>query len=149
MDAMTLRIVGDEELLQHIRGMLGSWKRKQLEWAQAGSFIVDRELKLNYSQGPLFSRSALLMRSVHAFVEVMADRIRGGAGTPEIYAEVLETGMVIEGNPYLHFLARDGQWVMTRQVTIPPFKAAEQAAEQAEPDVRAIYDRGVRVFVEG
>ena len=149
MDSMHLRVVGDDELLNHLRRMLGSWRRKQFEMAEAGSYVVEEELQRNYSQGPIFSRSALLYRSVHAFVEVLGDRTRSGAGTPEIYAAVLETGMVIEGKPYLHFLTRDGVWVTTRQVRIPPFRAAELAADEAEPQVRGIYERGVRTFVEG
>lgn len=149
MDSMSLRVVGDEELVNHLRGMLGSWRRRQFEMAEAGAYVVEEELQRKYSQGPIFSRSALLYRSVHAFVELRGDRTRSGAGTPEIYAAVLETGMVIQGNPYLHFLTRDGVWVKTRQVRIPPFRAAELAADEAEPQVRAIYEHGVRTFVEG
>jgi hypothetical protein len=149
MDSMSIRVLGDEELLQRIRRKSSAWKRRFLDAARKASVIVSNELKRNYSAGPLYSRSGNLYRSVREFLDFDGLNVTGGAGTPVFYAEVLEGGKYIEGRPWLRFQTQDGKWISVRSVQIPAFKAAEKAAEQAEPEVRQIYERTVQRFVEG
>ena len=135
---LTIRVLGDEEAATAFRKRGRDWLRVRQQLATESSYIVARELKLAYSEGPLFARSNLLERSVGVFTKTGAQGMESGAGTKVFYAQVHEEGAVIHGNPLMHW-QEDGKWVHARMVTIPARKPGQRAYENAEPKVRKLW----------
>ncbi|MCK4513461.1 hypothetical protein KAW64_17055, partial [bacterium] len=143
-----INIQGNEKLakaLQRSKKGLPQLLQK-LGWASA--YMIERSLKLRYSTGPLYalSGSAGLEGSVHAFLKVQAGRVRAGAGTKKFYAKILEHGAVIvpKTKLALKFQTREGEWVVTQRVVIPPFQAAQMAYHETEPHVRRLWAKGLK-----
>jgi len=124
-----------------------------LGWRSA--YVIEREMKSNYSEGPLLARSgsAGLAGSTHGFAELVGGELNAGSGVDKFYAIVHEEGREImpTTGDLLHFVnEKTGEEVWTRgPVVIPARKPAQQAAEQAEPEVRQIWERGLSKFVGG
>jgi len=149
VDTMSVRVLGTEETLLALAQLGRGFQSTLYAAAQKAAFVMDRELKLAYSHGPLHSRTGRLYRSVLPFVRLQGDRVVGGAGTPVIYAALLETGGVVHGNPWLRFQTPDGEWHTVASVTIPAFKAAETAASRANMEVVQIFDREINRAIAG
>lgn len=143
---LSIRVFGDEKAAAEFQRRVKAWPRIVRELADKTSMVIKRELMLTYSEGPLYARSNILERSVGEFVERGAGGFRAGAGTPEFYALVHETGMVIFGRPLMHW-EQDGKWIHARMVTIPARKPGQRAHENAEPKVRKLWHVTVGRFV--
>ena len=150
MEALKVTVLGDAELVKKLDAVSAHSTHELLKLSRSASIAVERELRLNYSEGPLQARSNRLERSVTSFAEMRGKDIVAGAGTPVFYAEVLEHGAEIfpvEAEA-LVFQLSDGSWIATKHVTIPAFKAGEKAAAEAEPKVRQIYSDGINRFLD-
>lgn len=155
MDALVFKIMGDEELRQMLTEGVRRFPERLLQLGWASAYAIEREMKRNYSEGPLFGRSASagLEGATHGFAELSGGELNAGAGVDKFYAIVQEEGREIRpvNKQVLHFVnQKTGEEVFTRgPVTIPARKPAEKAAEEAEPEVRRIWERGLPKFLGG
>jgi hypothetical protein len=143
---LSIRVLGDEKAAAEFYRRLRMWPRVRGILATKSSYIVKRELMLSYSEGPLQARSNLLERSVGVITQARVGGVSAGAGTKEFYALVHETGMVIYGNPVMHW-EEGGKWIHARMVTIPARKPGQHAHENAEPKVQKLWHSTVGRFV--
>jgi hypothetical protein len=165
VEFVKISLQGNEKLvkaLQRSKKELPQLLQK-LGWASA--HLIERSLKLRYSEGPIFARSgsAGLEGSVRAFLKIQAGRVRAGAGTKKFYAKTLEHGAVIVPKTKRMLLfkldsyhradtrssrgARKGHrglWVMAARVEIPAFHAGQMAYQETEPHVRNIWLKGLK-----
>ena len=143
---LSIRVIGDEKAAAEFYRRLRMWPRVRAILATKSSYLVKRELMLAYSEGPLQARSNTLERSVGVITLPRAEGVSAGAGTKKFYAAVHETGMVIYGNPVMHW-QEGGKWIHARMVTIPARKPGQRAHENAEPKVQKLWHNTVRRFV--
>lgn len=143
---LSVRVFGDEKAAEAFHRRMRMWPRVRSILATKSSYLVARELKLTYSEGPLFARSNTLERSVTPDVTEGSGGILAGAGTKRFYAQVHETGMVIFGRPVMHW-QEEGKWIHARMVTIPARKPAQRAYRNAEPKVRKLWHNTIRRYV--
>lgn len=143
---LTIRVFGDEKAAEAFQRRRRMWPRVRSILASMSSFLVERELKLTYSEGPLFARSNTLERSVNRDVTQGAGGLLAGAGTKRFYALIHETGMVIFGRPVMHW-QEEGKWIHAKMVTIPARKPGQRAHQNAEPKVRKLWHATVGRFV--
>lgn len=143
---LSIKLFGDEKAAAEFHRRVKMWPRVRQILADKSSYIVKRELMLKYSEGPLQARSNLLERSVGIITNPRADGVSAGAGTKTFYALVHETGMVIFGNPLMHW-QEGGKWIHARMVTLPARKPGQLAHAEAEPKVRKLWHTTVGRFV--
>jgi hypothetical protein len=143
---LSIRVFGDSEAAEAFHERMRMWPRVRDDLASKSSYLVERELKLTYSEGPLYARSNTLERSVGRILKSGSGGVQAGAGTKRFYALVHETGMVIFGRPVMHW-QEDGKWIHAKMVTIPARKPGQRAHQNAEPKVRKLWHRTVRRFV--
>lgn len=148
---MKVAVKGDEAAVAFLHRLGAKVPATILGAAWKSAYAVEREYKLAVSEGPLFARAAGggAEGSIAAFVEGSGRKTKAGARAGKFYLVVHEEGRVITGRPYLHFLTRDGNWITTRQVTIPARKPAQFAAGMAEPTVVKIWQGAVDTLVKG
>jgi len=165
VEFVKISLRGNEKLAKALQRSQKEMPRllQKLGWASA--HVIERALKLRYSEGPLYARSgsAGLEGSVRAFLKIQAGRVRGGAGTKKSYAKTLEHGAVIVPKTKRMLLfkldsyhradtrssrgARKGHrglWVMTARVEIPAFHAGQMAYEDATPQVQKMWAKGLK-----
>jgi len=143
---LSIRVFGDQAAAEAFHRRRREWGQVRTTLASKSSFLVERELKLTYSEGPLFARSNTLERSVTRQVTSGAAGFLAGAGTKRFYALVHETGMVIFGRPVMHW-QEQGKWIHAKMVTIPARKPGQRAHQNAEPKVTKLWHNAVGRFV--
>lgn len=152
---LVLRIMGDEQLRAMLKAGVEQFPQHMLDLGWMSAYAIEREMKHNYSEGPIFARaaSAGLEGSVTPFAELRGGGLHAGAGANKFYALVQEEGAEIRpvNKSVLHFVnQKTGEEVFTKgPVVIPAREPARKAAEQAEPEVRRIWERGLAKFVGG
>ncbi len=143
---LSIRVFGDQEAAAAFQRRMRDWPRVRTILAAKSAFLVERELKLAYSEGPLFARSNTLERSVTRVARIGSGGVLAGAGTKRFYAQVHETGMVIFGRPVMHW-QEQGKWIHAKMVTIPARKPGQRAYQNAEPKITKLWHNAVRRFV--
>lgn len=152
---LVMKIMGDEQLREMLDRAVTEFPQHVLELGWMSAYTMERELRSKYSEGPLFARaaSAGLSGSTHAYAEFRGGRLDAGVGVNKFYALVQEEGREIwpVNRKALHFVNQNtGEEVFTKgPVTIPAREPAKQAAIEAEPQVREIWERGLPKFVGG
>jgi len=151
---LMLKIMGDEELQRMLTTGIQQFPQVLLKLGWASAYTLERHMKAGYSEGPLFARaaSAGLEGATHGYSELRGGQLEAGSAVNKFYALVQETGAVIRAKnaKVLHFVnQKTGDEVFTKEVTIPAREPARKAAEAAEPEVRAIWEKGLARFVGG
>jgi len=123
------KIVGVPEAAEALNQLSDEMAGQHLADATvAGSLLIENQWKDNVGKV-----THDYERSIHHEVTHQSrDRAEVTIGTDIVdppYPYVLEFGMTIKAKnvPYLHFKTKDGQWVKTKEVTIPPFGWARKA----------------------
>lgn len=117
-------------------------KETKLALEGAADLVIARSQTtyLRAAQGDhskLHVRSGRLWRSIHKRVAVNAHEIKAEIGTNVVYARIHELGGTIipRHAAYLHFKTLDGNWVMTKTVTMPPRPFLSTALRDKKPEL--------------
>lgn len=124
---LNVKLEGDYALRVKFDGIQRNLRPMFRDAVQKSLYLLERDIKHKLTNQILNVQSGNLRRSITVN---MLSELSGEVGTNLIYAPVHEFGATIHAKnfPYLHFKVgakgirgkEGGEWVMVKQVTIPP-----------------------------
>ena len=141
-----IKLNGDKELIAKLVKMDGDLAGTLEAAVISGALIVQNDAK---ERAPYLTGT--LIRSIHSeTTEKSPQRVVVQVGTDVVYAAIQEFGGIItaKNGPYLRFKTRNGNWVTTASVNIPPHPYLRPSLDENKDKVQKEVIDTLRELVE-
>ena len=111
--------------------------------------LVEIKAKTHHLAGAtLQPRTRFLQRSVKSDVRQTGDTVSGRIGSPLVYAAIHEFGGIIKPkNAQFLVFQIDGQWIRTKQVTIPKREWLSKSLEDVKGQIERLFGREIEMAI--